>query len=116
MVDMAAFKEPIIILTAAAIVVPLFHRFKISPVLGFILCGILLGPSGLGGLAIQDPWLNAFTIQDRASIAMMAEMGIVFLLFVNLNLTNKIRTLPIASSRYLEKAFFLDFPRVVFHY
>ena len=61
--------------------VPLFHRFKISPVLGFILCGILLGPSGLGGLAIQSPWLNAFTIQDRDSIAMMAEMGIVFLLF-----------------------------------
>ncbi len=78
MVDMTAFKEPVIILTAAAIVVPLFHRFKISPILGFILCGILLGPSGLGGLAIQDPWLNAFTIQDRASIAIMAEMGIVF--------------------------------------
>ncbi|TRU23586.1 MAG: hypothetical protein EWV81_15780 [Microcystis aeruginosa Ma_SC_T_19800800_S464] len=33
-----------------------------------------------------------------------------------LNLVNKIRTLPIASSRCLEKAFFLDFPRVVFHY
>ena len=81
MVDMTAFKEPVIILTAAAIVVPLFHRFKISPVLGFILCGIILGPSGLGGLAVQDPWLNAFTIQDRDTIAMMAEMGIVFLLF-----------------------------------
>jgi CPA2 family monovalent cation:H+ antiporter-2 len=50
-------------------------------VLGFILCGIILGPSGLGELAVQYPWLNAFTIQDRASIAMMAEMGIVFLLF-----------------------------------
>ena len=81
MVDMTAFKDPVIILAAAAIVVPLFYRFKISPVLGFILCGIILGPSGLGGLAVQDPWLNAFTIQDRASIAMMAEMGIVFLLF-----------------------------------
>ncbi len=81
LIDISAFKEPVIILTAAAIVVPLFHRFKISPVLGFILCGILLGPSGLGGLAVDAPWLNAFTIQDRASIATMAEFGIVFLLF-----------------------------------
>jgi monovalent cation:H+ antiporter-2, CPA2 family len=80
-IDIAAFKEPVVILTAAAIVVPLFHRFKISPVLGFILCGVILGPSGLGGLATSAPWLYAFTIQDRASIATMAEFGIVFLMF-----------------------------------
>ena len=80
-IDIAAFKEPVIILTAAAIVVPLFHRFKISPVLGFILCGVILGPSGLGGLATSAPWLNTFTIQDRDSIATMAELGIVFLMF-----------------------------------
>jgi monovalent cation:H+ antiporter-2, CPA2 family len=80
-IDLAAFKEPVIILTAAAIIVPLFHRFKISPVLGFILCGVILGPSGLGSLAISAPWLYAFTIQDRASIATMAEFGIVFLMF-----------------------------------
>lgn len=80
-IDIAAFKEPVIILTAAAIIVPLFHRLKISPVLGFILCGVILGPSGLGGLAVSAPWLYAFTIQDRASIATMAEFGIVFLMF-----------------------------------
>jgi monovalent cation:H+ antiporter-2, CPA2 family len=80
-VDIAAFKEPVIILTAAAIVVPLFHRLKISPVLGFILCGVILGPSGLGAFATSAPWLYAFTIQDKASIATMAEFGIVFLLF-----------------------------------
>ncbi len=80
-IDIAAFKEPVVILAAAALVVPLFHRFKISPVLGFILCGVLLGPSGLGGLAVSAPWLYAVTIQDRASIEMMAEFGIVFLMF-----------------------------------
>lgn len=80
-VDIASFKEPIIILTAAAIIVPLFHRIKISPVLGFILCGVLLGPSGLGALASAAPWLNAFTIQDKASIALMGDFGIVFLMF-----------------------------------
>jgi CPA2 family monovalent cation:H+ antiporter-2 len=80
-VDMSALKEPLVILTAAAVVVPLFHRFKISPVLGFILCGILLGPSGLGALAEVAPWLAAVTIQDRESIGLMAELGIVFLMF-----------------------------------
>jgi monovalent cation:H+ antiporter-2, CPA2 family len=80
-IDIAAFKEPVVILTAAAVIVPLFHRLKISPVLGFILCGVMLGPSGLGALATSAPWLYAFTIQDRDSIAMMAEFGIVFLMF-----------------------------------
>jgi monovalent cation:H+ antiporter-2, CPA2 family len=80
-VDITSFKEPIIILTAAAIIVPIFHRFKISPVLGFILCGVILGPSGLGAFATTAPWLYAFTIQDKASIATMAEFGIVFLMF-----------------------------------
>lgn len=80
-IDIAVFKEPIIILTAAAVIVPLFHRIKISPVLGFILCGVILGPSGLGGLVAAAPWLAAFTIQDKASIAMMADFGIVFLMF-----------------------------------
>jgi monovalent cation:H+ antiporter-2, CPA2 family len=80
-IDIAAFKEPIIILTAAAIIVPIFHRFKISPVLGFILCGVILGPSGLGAMAVSAPWLYAFTIQDQASIATMAEFGVVFLMF-----------------------------------
>jgi monovalent cation:H+ antiporter-2, CPA2 family len=80
-IDIAAFKEPVVILTAAAVIVPLFHRLKISPVLGFILCGVILGPSGLGALATSAPWLYAFTIQDRDSIAMMAEFGIVFLMF-----------------------------------
>jgi monovalent cation:H+ antiporter-2, CPA2 family len=80
-IDIAAFKEPIVILTAAAVIVPLFHRLKISPVLGFILCGVILGPSGLGGLVVSAPWLHAFTIQDRASIATMADFGIVFLMF-----------------------------------
>lgn len=80
-VDITVFKEPVVILTAAAVIVPLFHRLKISPVLGFILCGVILGPSGLGGLAETAPWLYAFTIQDRASIAMMADFGIIFLMF-----------------------------------
>ena len=42
-----SYKEIILFLVTAGIVVPLFHRLRVSPVLGFIGAGALLGPSGL---------------------------------------------------------------------
>lgn len=80
-VDMTLLREPLVVLTAAAVIVPLLHRFRISPVLGFILCGVLLGPSVLGAVARELPFLSVLTIQDADSIAMVAEFGIMFLLF-----------------------------------
>jgi monovalent cation:H+ antiporter-2, CPA2 family len=74
-------REPLVILIAAAVVVPLLHRLKISPVLGFILCGIVLGPSVLGALGTDIPVLHWLAIQDREAIAPVAELGIMFLLF-----------------------------------
>ncbi len=35
----AALKEVLIVLGAAGVVIPLFHRLRISPVLGFMLVG-----------------------------------------------------------------------------
>ena len=46
-------RELFIILTAAALIVPIFYRFRISPVLGYILSGVLLGPYALGALSQQ---------------------------------------------------------------
>ncbi len=80
-VDMTLLREPLVVLTAAAVIVPLLHRFRISPVLGFILCGVVLGPSVLGAMARELPLLSVATIQDADSIAMVAEFGIMFLLF-----------------------------------
>jgi CPA2 family monovalent cation:H+ antiporter-2 len=76
------FKEVLIILTAAGVVVPLFHRLRVSPVLGFILVGMAVGPFGLGALAGQVPWLEAVTITDSTSIGSIADLGIVMLLFM----------------------------------
>ena len=47
-IDLYAYQEPILFLATAGIVVPLFHRLRISPVLGFLGAGALLGPYGLG--------------------------------------------------------------------
>jgi glutathione-regulated potassium-efflux system ancillary protein KefC/glutathione-regulated potassium-efflux system protein KefB len=59
-----------VFLAATVIAVPLFRRFKLSAVLGYLAAGIVIGPWGLG----------LFT--DIESILHFAEFGVVMLLFV----------------------------------
>jgi CPA2 family monovalent cation:H+ antiporter-2 len=70
-----------VILGAAGLVVPTFARFRISPIIGFILIGVLVGPSALGALSGQTPWLHYVTISNPEAIEPFAELGIVLLLF-----------------------------------
>jgi CPA2 family monovalent cation:H+ antiporter-2 len=75
-------REIVIFLVVAAIVVPLFHRIRVSPVLGFLLTGVIIGPYGLGAFTSAAPWLHYVTYDDVASVRTLAELGVVFLLFV----------------------------------
>src|SRR5438067_2236543 len=77
----SGLKDALVILGAAGIVIPAFARLKISPVIGFIIVGVVVGPFGLGELAAHRPWLDAITITDRAGIEPFAEFGIILLLF-----------------------------------
>jgi len=79
--EASTYKELILFLTTAGVVVPLFHRLRVSPVLGFLGAGALLGPYGLGRLVPEHPWLSSFTISNREQISHLAEFGVVFLLF-----------------------------------
>lgn len=75
-------------LIAAAVFVPFFLRFRVSPVLGFLLVGALLGPFGLGRLEDLVPFLSVFTISQTQDVHQLAELGVVFLLFsIGLELT-----------------------------
>lgn len=77
----SGLSDALVILGAAGIVIPAFARFRISPVIGFILIGILIGPAGLGAMTDRFDWLNYITITNVHAIEPFAEFGIIMLLF-----------------------------------
>lgn len=76
-----ALSDALVILGAAGLVIPVFTRFRITPVIGFILIGILVGPYGLGQMVFERPWLEHITISDPGALDLFAEFGIILLLF-----------------------------------
>ncbi len=67
----ASFLPPILAFCAGAVVaVPIFRRFGLSAVLGYLAAGVAIGPSALA------------VVSDAASIRGVAEIGVVLLLFV----------------------------------
>jgi monovalent cation:H+ antiporter-2, CPA2 family len=63
-------------------VIPLFHRLRLSPVLGFMLVGVAVGPFGLALLADHLPLLATITLNRPESIAAIAELGISMMMFM----------------------------------
>jgi CPA2 family monovalent cation:H+ antiporter-2 len=60
----------LMVLASAVGVVVIFRRLQLSPVLGYLAAGALIGPAGFG------------IINDLDAVAHMAEFGVVFLMFV----------------------------------
>ncbi len=81
-VSPAQYKDLVLFLATAGVVVPLFKRLKLSPILGFLGAGVALGPYGLGAAAKSAPWLSLLTISNPAEITQIAAFGVVFLLFM----------------------------------
>ena len=75
------YTDVVLFLATAGVVVPIFRRWNVSPILGFLGAGVILGPFGLGALQTALPWLSYFTIKKPAQMAQLAEFGVVFLLF-----------------------------------
>jgi CPA2 family monovalent cation:H+ antiporter-2 len=79
--EIFVFKDVLILLATAAVVAPVLHRLKISPVLGFMVVGALFGPYGLGQLAAKSSVIDWLTVTGEQQIDFIADLGIVFLLF-----------------------------------
>ncbi|HMK90886.1 MAG TPA: cation:proton antiporter [Methylocystis sp.] len=77
-----SYREALLFLAIAGIIAPLFHRLRVSPVLGFLLTGVALGPFALGRFARDVAFLEPLTITDVDHVAQVAEFGLVFLLFM----------------------------------
>lgn len=77
-----SYKEALVFLATAGVIVPVFHRLRISPVIGFLAAGIAIGPYGLHRLFPPDSWVGVFTLSDADRVAPLAELGVVFLLFM----------------------------------
>lgn len=81
------FSQLLIVLGIAGLTVPFLHRFKITPVLGYLLCGVLIAPNG--PLAWIDREVTGSAADAAGTITMpedalqkFAELGIMFLMFM----------------------------------
>jgi CPA2 family monovalent cation:H+ antiporter-2 len=72
----------VVFLIAAGVIVPLFHRLRVSPVLGFLGAGAMLGPYGLGLFAQDIGLLRYAVIDDIDGVRGLASLGVIFLLFM----------------------------------
>lgn len=63
------FGDVLILLAAAVLVVALFRRFNLPPILAYLTVGVIIGQQSLGGMSISE------------DASFLAELGVVFLMF-----------------------------------
>ncbi|MBI2716107.1 MAG: cation:proton antiporter [Rhizobiales bacterium] len=81
-INIDAYSDALVVLGTAGVVIPVVRRWGLSPVLGYLAAGALLGPLGLGSLINTFPFLYWVTVVDAKNVAGFAELGVVFLLFL----------------------------------
>ena len=79
--DPGIYRETLVFLGTAGVIIPLMARLRISPVLGFLVAGLVLGPYSLGRLQDDWSWLSMIAITSQDAVDRLAEFGVAFLLF-----------------------------------
>ncbi len=75
-------REALLFLALAGLLMPLLQRLHINQVLGFLAAGVIVGPYGLGLWAGDHSWLRYLVFQRPEGIAPLAELGVLFLMFM----------------------------------
>ncbi|RZI44438.1 potassium transporter [Herbaspirillum sp. HC18] len=75
-------RETLLFLTLTGILIPLLQRWRVNQILGFLATGVLVGPFGLGLWAHDVPWLAYFTFPQLEGVEALAELGVLFLMFM----------------------------------
>jgi len=75
-------REILLFLILAGILIPTLQRLRINQVLGFLAVGALLGPFGVALSAGEFPWLGWLTFPSGEGVSMLAEIGVLFLMFM----------------------------------
>jgi len=70
MTELFLLRDFVIIFGVAVGIAFLFHHLKMAPLVGYLIAGVLLGPSMLG------------VVKDTALIEVLAEVGVILLLFL----------------------------------
>jgi CPA2 family monovalent cation:H+ antiporter-2 len=78
--DLEPYKAPLLFLSVAGIAVPLFRRLRVSPVLGFIIAGMAIGPHVMGRLDALVPF-DLPVMANTENVEAIASFGVVFLMF-----------------------------------
>lgn len=81
-INIDTYSDALVVLATAGIVVPIVRRFGMSPILGYLGAGAILGPLGLGSFVQNLPFLYWVTVVDAKNVAGIANLGVVFLLFL----------------------------------
>ena len=68
-VDPSAYKEALIFLATAGVVIPIFRKLGMSSILGFLIVGALIGPNMLGRLADTYPSLGNFVFTESEELS-----------------------------------------------
>lgn len=75
-------RQIVLFLVASGILVPMLHRLRVSPVLGYLLVGGVVGPYGLGLFVAELGWLSHVVFTDIHAVQRLAELGVIFLMFM----------------------------------
>jgi CPA2 family monovalent cation:H+ antiporter-2 len=81
-INIAAYSDALVVLGTAGILIPMVSRLGLNPTLGYLIAGAVLGPLGLGSFIQSYPWLYWFTVGAARNVEGIAQLGVVFLLFL----------------------------------